>query len=99
MRNAGLKTLLFIAATLVSITASAAEQKSFTDLVAKGFEVRSVVLVPLEVAKRASENVTTDTVLVTLQHKKSVAVCYIALANWAYMNKASLDTPTLCEVR
>jgi hypothetical protein len=43
--------------------------------------------------------VKTDTVIVTLQGKQSVAVCYIAFANWAFMNKTSLDTPTLCEVR
>jgi hypothetical protein len=55
--------------------------------------------VPLEVAKRATESVKTDTVIVTLQNKQSVAVCYIAFANWAFMNKTSLDTPTLCEVR
>jgi hypothetical protein len=36
---------------------------------------------------------------VTLQNKKSVAVCYVAFANWAFMNKTSLDTATLCEVR
>jgi hypothetical protein len=99
MRNAGIGTLFFAAATLISASASADEQKSFTALIAKGFEIKSVVLVPLDIAKRASESVTTDTVLVTLQNKKSVAVCYVAFANWAFMNKTSLDTATLCEVR
>jgi hypothetical protein len=99
MRNAGIGTFLFAAAALISAGVSADEQKSFTALIAKGFEVKSVVLVPLDVAKRTSESVTTDTVLVTLQNKKSVAVCYVAFANWAFMNKTSLDTATLCEVR
>jgi hypothetical protein len=99
MRKAGIATLLLAAACLISSGAAADDQQSFTSLVAKGFEVRSVVLVPLEVGKRASKNVTTDTIIVTLQNSTSVAVCYVAFANWAFMNKASLDTPTLCEVR
>jgi hypothetical protein len=99
MRGAGLGTLLFAVASMLCASALAEDQKSFSALIAKGFEVKSVVVFPVDMAKRASENVTTDTVLVTLQNKKSVAVCYIAFANWAFMNKASLDTPTLCEVR
>jgi len=78
---------------------TAEQQSSFTALVAKGFEVKSVVLVPLEVAKRVTDTVKTDNVIVTLQNKESVAVCYVAFANWAFMNKTSLDTTTLCEVR
>ncbi|MET0640666.1 MAG: hypothetical protein ABWZ19_11680, partial [Hyphomicrobium sp.] len=35
----------------------------------------------------------------TLQKQDTVAVCYIAFANWAFMNKTSLDSSTLCEVR
>lgn len=99
MHNIRLNALLLVAAGIMSSTAMAEDQSSFTSLISKGFEVKSVVLVPLEAAKRAAENVSTDTVIVTLQNKNAVAVCYLALANWAYMNKASLDTPTLCEVR
>ena len=99
MRNARIRTLLVAVASLIAVSASADEQKSFMALMAKGFEIKSLVLVPLDIAKRASESVTTDTVLVTLQNKKSVAVCYVAFSNWAFMNKASLETPTLCEVR
>jgi hypothetical protein len=88
---------------LIAATASAQDQQpqqsSFTALLAKDYEVKAVTLVPLEVAKRATESVKTDTVVVTLQNKQSVAVCYIAFANWAFMNRTSLDTPTLCEVR
>lgn len=103
MRSAGLGTLLVAAVSLASSAASAQDQSllqsSFTSLLAKDYEIKSVTLVPLEVAKRATELVKTDTVIVTLQNKQSVAVCYIAFANWAFMNKTSLDTPTLCEVR
>jgi len=102
MRSASLGTLFFAALASVSSCAWAQEQppqSSFTGLLAKDYEVKAVTLVPLDVAKRATESVKTDTVVVTLQNKQSVAVCYIAFANWAFMNKTSLDTPTLCEVR
>lgn len=103
MRSTGLGTLLVAALGLVSSGAWAQDQpplqSSFTALLSKDYEIKSVTLVPLEVAKRATESVKTDTVIVTLQSKQSVAVCYIAFANWAFMNKTSLDTPTLCEVR
>jgi len=99
MRGTHIATLLLATAGLFSASALADEQKSFTALIAKGFEVKSVVLVPLDIAKRAQESVTTDTIIVTLQDKKSVAVCYVAFENWIFMNKASLDAPTLCEVR
>jgi hypothetical protein len=99
MRSAGFATLLFAALGLASSAALADGQQSFSALVAQGFEIKSVVLVPLEVAKRATATVTTDTVVVTLQNKTTVGVCYVAFANWAFMNKTSLDTPTLCEVR
>jgi hypothetical protein len=80
-------------------TSAAEQESSFTALIAKGFEIKSVVLVPLEVAKRVTESVKTDNVIVTLQRQESVAVCYVAFANWAFMNKTSLDSGTLCEVR
>jgi hypothetical protein len=102
MRSTGLGTLLVAALGFASSGAWAQDQplqSSFTALLAKDYEVKNVTLVPLEVAKRATESVKTDTVIVTLQSKQSVAVCYIAFANWAFMNKTSLDTPTLCEVR
>ncbi|HEY8193463.1 MAG TPA: hypothetical protein VIF13_00290 [Hyphomicrobium sp.] len=104
MRSAGLGTLFFAAFMSAASGAFADDpapqlQSSFTALLTKDYEVKSVTLVPLEVAKRATETVKTDTVLVTLQNKQSVAVCYIAFTNWAFMNKTSLDTPTLCEVR
>jgi len=102
MRSAGLRILFVASLGLMSTAAWAQEppqQSSFTALLAKDYEVKAVTLVPLEVAKRATASVKTDTVVVTLQNKQSVAVCYIAFANWAFMNRSSLDTPTLCEVR
>src|SRR5262249_25120298 len=101
MRNISLGLVFATAAALISAPASADDrlQSSFTALVGKGFEVKSVTLIPLEVAKRVTEKVRTDNVVVTLQKQESVAVCYIAFANWAFMNKASLDSSTLCEVR
>jgi len=102
MRRTGLGTLLVAALGSAASGALAQDhspQSSFTALLAKDYEVKSVTIVPLEIAKRATESVKTDTVLVTLQNKQSVAVCYVAFANWAFMNKTSLETPTLCEVR
>lgn len=101
MRNISLGLVFATAAALISAPASADDrlQSSFTALVGKGFEVKSVTLIPLEVAKRVTEKVKTDNVVVTLQKQETVAVCYIAFANWAFMNKASLDSSTLCEVR
>ena len=51
MRNAGIRTLLVAVASLIAVSASADEQKSFMALMAKGFEIKSVVLVPLDIAK------------------------------------------------
>jgi hypothetical protein len=101
MRSIGLGLAFATAAALISAPASSDErlQSSFTALVGKGFEVKSVTLIPLDVAKRVTDKVRTDNVIVTLQKQESVAVCYIAFANWAFMNKASLDSSTLCEVR
>lgn len=101
MRSISLGLAFATAAALISAPASADErlQSSFTALVGKGYEVKSVTLIPLEVAKRVTEKVKTDNVVVTLQKQETVAVCYIAFANWAFMNKASLDSATLCEVR
>lgn len=101
MRSISLGLAFATAAALISAPASADErlQSSFTALVGKGYEVKSVTLIPLEVAKRVTEKVKTDNVVVTLQKQETVAVCYIAFANWAFMNKASLDSSTLCEVR
>ncbi|MFA5956565.1 hypothetical protein [Hyphomicrobium sp.] len=101
MRSISLGLVFAAAAALISAPASADDrlQSSFTALVGKGFEVKSVTLIPLEVAKRVTEKVKTDNVVVTLQKQETVAVCYVAFANWAFMNKASLDSSTLCEVR
>ena len=101
MRSIGPGLVFAVTMGLLPITASADErtQSSFTALIAKGFEVKSVTLIPLDVAKRVTEKVKTDNVIVTLQNKEAVAVCYVAFANWAFMNKTSLDSSTLCEVR
>jgi hypothetical protein len=101
MRSISLGIVFASAAALLSGSASADDrlQSSFTALVGKGFEIKSVTLIPLDVAKRVTEKVRTDNVIVTLQKQETVAVCYVAFANWAFMNKASLDSSTLCEVR
>ncbi len=101
MRSIGLGLVFATAMGLVSgpVSADSGLQSSCTGLVGKGFEVKSVTLIPLDVAKRVTDKVRTDNVIVTLQKDETVAVCYVAFANWAFMNKASLDSPTLCEVR
>jgi hypothetical protein len=101
MRSINLGLLFASAAAFLPALASADEQSqsSFTALIGKGFEVKSVTLVPLDVAKRMMDKVRTDNVIVTLQKQETVAVCYIAFVNWALMTKASLASSTLCEVR
>ncbi len=101
MRSLKLGLLFATAAAFISTSASADDrlQSSFTNLLARGFQIKSVTLIPLEVAKRVTDKVRTDNVIVTLQKEEAAAVCYVAFANWAFMNKASLDSPTLCEVR
>ena len=41
MRNARIRTLLVAVASLIAVSASADEQKSFMALMAKGFEIKS----------------------------------------------------------
>lgn len=99
MRLGSLGIFAALAATLAMPAASAQEQQSFNALVGKGYEVRSVVLLPLDAAKRVAQDASSDTVVVTLQGGKSVAVCFMALSNWLGLVRTSLDNPGLCQVR
>lgn len=99
MGKAGTLISSVIALAASVVPAWAEGQKSFTSLVSDGFEVKSVLFVPLDIAKKVSPDAASDTVVVTLQGNKSVAVCYLALTNWIVMNKSSLENPAICEVR
>lgn len=99
MSKAGLFFSIWMAGLAAAIPARAEGQQSFSSLITGGFEVRSVLFVPLDIAKKVSPDAASDTVVVTLQGKTSVAVCYMALTNWIVMNKSSLDNPAICEVR
>lgn len=92
--------LLAAAATLaLAAGASAQEQQALAGLLDRGYEVRSVDMVPLDAAKRVAPDASSDTVIVTLQHEASVAVCFLALSNWLSLNKGSLANPAICTVR
>ena len=91
--------VLALALSLLAHGAAAQEQQSFNALIAKGYEVRSVVMLPQDVSKRVAADAVMDTALITLQGNKSVAVCFMALSNWLGMIRTSLDNPGLCQVR
>lgn len=99
MRKAGILISTLVSLFAAAIPARAEGQQSFTSLISGGFEVKSVLFVPLDIAKKVSPDAASDTVVVTLQGKTSVAVCYLALTNWIVMNKSSLENPAICEVR
>jgi hypothetical protein len=71
----------------------AQEQQSFKTLVGKGFEIKSVTFAHGE----STDN--RDSILVTLQKDKSVAVCYFAAVSWISLNNASLEDARRCDVR
>jgi hypothetical protein len=55
--------------------------------------------VPHEIAKRYADSTTTDTVLVTLQRQRNVAVCYFSFGSWVTLLQASIEDNTRCDVR
>jgi hypothetical protein len=71
----------------------AQEQQSFKALVGKGYEIKGVTFAHGE----STDN--RDSVLVTLQKDKSVAVCYFAAVNWINLNNATLEDARRCDVR
>lgn len=91
--------LAFAGTAMLLQGAAAQDTQSVNGLLAKGYEIRSVMMLPMDAAKRVAGDASSDTVVVTLQGGKSVAVCFLALPNWVALNKASLDNPALCEVR
>ncbi len=82
-----------------AFSAHAEGPQSFTQLVGNGYIVSAVTLIPLDSAKRQNADAANDTVMVTLQKEKSVAVCYYNLSNWVRLNPTSLDNPSQCETR
>ena len=69
------------------------QQQSFKTLVGKGYEIKSVAFAHGE----STDN--RDSLLVTLQKDKSVAVCLFAAVNWINLNNASLEDARRCDVR
>lgn len=96
----------FFAAIVVTLAAAAAvlpaqaqERQSFRALLAAGYDIKNVAIIPIEVSKRYDDKSSTDTVAITLQRPKSVAVCYLNLSNWINLLSASLEDNTRCDVR
>lgn len=99
MYRIGMGFCLALAGAALLAPAAAQEQQSVNGLLARGYEVRSVIMLPMEASRRVAADASSDTVVVTLQGGKSVAVCFMALPNWVALAVNSLDNPALCEVR
>jgi hypothetical protein len=74
-------------------SAQAQEQQSVKSLLGKGYDIKAVTFFRGE----ATEN--REAFLVTLQKEKSVAVCYMAAANWISLATTALDDSKRCDVR
>jgi hypothetical protein len=85
----------FVAVLLLALQAPAfaQEQQSIKSLLGKGYDIKAVTFVRGE----ATEN--REAILVTLQKEKSVAVCFMAAANWISLASATLDDSKRCDVR
>ena len=81
--------LLFLAGA----PAHAQEQQSVKSLLGKGYDIKAVTFVRGD----ATEN--KEAFLITLQKEKSVAVCYMAAANWINLAPTALDDSKRCDVR
>ena len=69
------------------------QQQSFKALIGKGFEIKSVTFAHGE----STDN--RDSVIVTLQNGKSVAVCFFAAVNWINLSTNALEDGKRCDVR
>jgi hypothetical protein len=87
--SASVAVLLFA----LQAPAFAQEQQSIKSLLGKGYDIKAVTFVRGE----ATEN--REAILVTLQKEKSVAVCFMAAANWISLANATLDDSKRCDVR
>ena len=97
-KRAVVLVVLFCAA--LAARAQAAEgAQSFKSLTAQGFEIKSVTLVPMEIAQRGNSAVNYDTVFVTLQKGAVIAVCYYSMVDWINADATSLDNTAQCQVR
>jgi hypothetical protein len=70
---------------------------SFSDLLSKGYEVKHVAIVSLEIAKGYSDKSTMPAAIVTLQRGNSAGVCYFGIRDW--IDGKSLDAKTQCDER
>ena len=82
-----------LAATAPVPDARAQEQQSFKSIMGRGYEIKAVTFARGD----ATEN--REVFVVTLQKDKSVAVCYIAAANWINLSPSALDDSKRCDVR
>jgi hypothetical protein len=96
---AAIVVTLATAAAVLPAQAQTQERQSFRALLAAGYDIKNVSIIPIEVSKRYDDKSSTDTVAITLQRPKSVAVCYLNLSNWINLLSASLEDNTRCDVR
>jgi hypothetical protein len=82
-----------LACAVAASDCRAQEQQSFKALIGKGFEIKSVTFAHGE----STDN--RDSVIVTLQNGKSVAVCFFAAVNWINLSTNALEDGKRCDVR
>ncbi|HLH10333.1 MAG TPA: hypothetical protein VKV77_00470 [Methylovirgula sp.] len=73
----------------------AAPKSSVAALLQQGYEVKDVTAVPRDEAKAAFQQ-TDSQAVITLQKGTKVAICTMALLNWALANPPSFNNATLC---
>ena len=90
-----MKTTVVIAVLLLAfaVPTKAQEQQSFKTIIGKGYEIKGVTFAKGE----STDN--RESIVVTLQKEKSVAVCYFAAAAWINLSAGALEDSKRCDVR
>jgi hypothetical protein len=91
------KTIVALAVMSLAFAAMAnaqeQQQQSFKSILGKGYEIKNVTFAKGE----STDN--RESIVVTLQKEKSVAVCYFAAANWINLSSGVLEDSKRCDVR
>jgi hypothetical protein len=71
--------LIFVCMALAGGPAWAAETVSLRQLLADGYEIKDVAVIPAEIATRTSQQIQADGAVITLQNGAALAVCNYTL--------------------
>ena len=77
--------------------APASPQRKTKDLIAEGFEIKSVTVIPREIVNRGGSTLDVDAVIILLQKGTELANCYVTFAGFADGSYYNGDTP-ICTV-